>query len=259
VEPNPRARVVLLGASNLTLSFRLVIDRLRAVLPGPIDLMAAAGHGRSYGRTSRVLVRELPGILECGLWPALRAAPPAETLALLADFGNDLVYGSEVEEIAGWIEAILDRLAEHGSRTAVERLPLANVERLSPLRFRIARGILYPRHKIDLESLRERARALDARILALARARGAALVEQSPEWFGLDPIHIRRASRQEAWEQILSPLASSSAARAPEIRASDDRWAMRRLRPERRRWMGRQEYHRQPCARFLDGTRISLY
>jgi hypothetical protein len=31
------------------------------------------------------------------------------------------------------------------------------------------------------------------------------------------------------------------------------------MRPERRRWMGREETRHQPCARLMDGTVLSLY
>jgi hypothetical protein len=259
VETPPRSRVVLLGASNLTLAFSLVVSRLRAVLPGPLEVLAAIGHGRSYGRPSRVLFRQLPGIAECGLWRILDRGPKKETFALLADFGNDLMYGQDVDEIVGWIERILERLASQGARSALARLPLSSIERLTPLRFGIARGLLYPSHRIDLATVRERARALDERIVALAQAHGAALVEPRGDWYGLDPIHIRWSRRGEAWDELLSPLGMSAAPGTFLELDGAERRALRRVRPERRRWMGRQETHPQPCAVLLDGTTISVY
>src|SRR5439155_11570702 len=101
------ARVVLLGASNLTLGFPMLVSELRAWLGSPVEILCAHGHGRSYGLASRVLFRELPGIVECGLWRALASAPARPTLALLTDVGNDIMYGRDVEEIAGWVETAL--------------------------------------------------------------------------------------------------------------------------------------------------------
>jgi hypothetical protein len=63
----PATRWVLLGASNLTLGLGTVLSTIRNPSPAPLDILAAPGHGRSYGATSRVLCRELPGILQCGL------------------------------------------------------------------------------------------------------------------------------------------------------------------------------------------------
>ncbi|HEV8113845.1 MAG TPA: hypothetical protein VGR31_13805 [Planctomycetota bacterium] len=260
METKPRSRVVLLGASNLTLAFRLVVARLRAALPAPLGILAAIGHGRSYGRTSRMLARELPGITECGLWRALDRTPEDETdgatCALLTDFGNDIVYGADVDAIAGWIETALERLARHRARCALVRLPLRTFERVSPLRFWMARGILYPSHRIAFARVRERARALDARIVELARAHGAALVEQREDWYGVDPVHIRRRRRDAAWREILAPL--EACGRAQPARALE-RAALGRLLPERRRFLGRDEVHAQPAAELLDGTTISVY
>src|SRR4051794_31255557 len=61
-------RVVLLGASNVTIGFGVLTRLVRAGFRGPIDLRAALGHGRSYGAWSSLLVRSLPAITQCGLW-----------------------------------------------------------------------------------------------------------------------------------------------------------------------------------------------
>ena len=87
-------RVILLGASNVTLAFPLIVEGLRRSLPEPIELFAAHGHGRSYGLWSRVLMRRLPGIRECGLWESLATrSGEGRPLALVTDVGNDLLFG----------------------------------------------------------------------------------------------------------------------------------------------------------------------
>jgi hypothetical protein len=238
--------------------FRLLVSMLRGVLPGPIDVLAAIGDGRSYGRKSRFIVRELPGILECGLWPALEERPRTETRALIGDLGNDLVYGAEVGEIAAWIERILERLQERGAICSLVHLPLENIDRISNFRFKLARKVFYPGRKMELDELRRRARELDARMVELARARGVALVPKRGDWYGLDPIHVLRRNREEALATWLSPLADHRADGSPEL-SHADRSAMRGLRPQRRRFLGRLQVRDQPCARLLDGTTISVY
>jgi hypothetical protein len=256
---------VLLGASNLTHAFPVVVAGLQARLPGPVDVLAAIGRGRSYGRTSRFLVRELPGILGCGLWRALEERPRAHTRALLADLGNDLVYGAEVGEIAAWIERILDRFREQEARCAIVRLPLGNIDRISELRFRIARSLFYPGRAADLDVLRARARELDACTVEIAERRGVALVTQRAEWYGLDPIHVLRARLEEVTSAWLAPIcgtvANGSSAREGVAKrlARADRSAVRGIRPEERRLLGRPQHRAQPCAHLLDGTAISVY
>ena len=68
-------RVVLLGASNLTRGISTVVGTARRLLGPMPHVFVAYGHGRSYGVRSRVLIRGLPGILNCGLWPAPSANP----------------------------------------------------------------------------------------------------------------------------------------------------------------------------------------
>src|SRR6185295_11056994 len=56
-----RARLVVIGASNASMA----LPRVLRTLEPPLELLVAAGHGRSYGSWSRYFARELPPILEC--------------------------------------------------------------------------------------------------------------------------------------------------------------------------------------------------
>ncbi len=64
-------RVVLLGASNLSQGIATVVQTAQNVQGQSVEVLAAAGFGRSYGMDSRVLGRTLPGIIHCGLWDRL--------------------------------------------------------------------------------------------------------------------------------------------------------------------------------------------
>src|ERR1043165_8514894 len=89
----PSRRVILLGASNLALSFPTVVATVRQTWSEAVEIMAAMGHGRSYGQDSSVLGRKIPGIFPCALWQDLQNRPPLPTSALLTDIGNDILYG----------------------------------------------------------------------------------------------------------------------------------------------------------------------
>jgi hypothetical protein len=161
--PAARARVVLVGASNLTRYLPTVLAHARAAFGGPLEVLTANGLGRSYGTPSSVLGRVLPGIVPCGLWNALDAAAeraPLPTAALVTDIGNDLVYGRTPDEVAGWVETVLARLAAHAARTVVTALPIASIETLGPRRFALVRAVLFPSHRIDLDTVRARALAI---------------------------------------------------------------------------------------------------
>src|SRR5262245_13820468 len=100
----PTRRVILLGASNLVRSISSVVETARRIWREPIEIMAAIGHGRSYGRDSVVLGRKISGIFPCALWKDLQNRPPLPTAALVTDVGNDLGYGVDVAEIISWVE-----------------------------------------------------------------------------------------------------------------------------------------------------------
>lgn len=222
-----------------------------------MEVLAACGHGRSYGTWSRfLLIRHLPGIAGCGLWQALEDRPALPTLALLTDVGNDLVYGAEVTEIVRWIEICLDRLARRRARVVLTLLPLARLERLSPWGARLAVSLLFPGRQAPWPALLERARELDERLRRLGREHGAQIVEPEASWYGIDPIHLRRSRRRKVWERLTgaagaageaSPAAGAVRVRIPLLGAETLRLAGRTLRTP------------QPAVHLADGTTVALY
>ncbi len=255
----PTRRVVLLGASNLTKGIGTVLETAARLWGEPLEVHAALGHGRSYGRHTRILGLGLPGIEACGLWPELQAAPRLPTAALLTDIGNDLLYEEPVTRIVGWLEACLDRLAAIDAQTTITRLPLANIERLSPAKFKLLRSILYPLSRITLPEITRRATALDGHVTRLAAERNLAVVMHQPHWYGFDPIHIRFMRRGEAWRDILGAWGASAQPLPPSGSQLARTFHVRTRTPyERRLWCISQR-GAQPAARFRDGTHVSIY
>ena len=212
----PRRRVILLGASNLTRAIGTVVETARRTWHEPLEIMAALGRGRSYGRTTSVLLRSLPGILDCGLWRALSERPPLPTAALLTDVGNDLLYEEPVARILAWVGVCLDRLSATGAQTVVTLLPTKNIFSLSERRFQVARRLFVPGCTLSLAEVTERAIELSAGVGALAAARGMCVVEQQSLWYGWDPMHIRYALWPSAWGEILSGWRAAGGA-APRV------------------------------------------
>ena len=58
-----RTLVVALGASNLSRGLSRLLQASRCCSSSAVDLVVAAGHGRSYGANSRIWKRRLPSIL----------------------------------------------------------------------------------------------------------------------------------------------------------------------------------------------------
>jgi hypothetical protein len=262
-------RVVLLGASNLAIGLPLIVRQLFAGLPRPLEIFTACGHGRSFCTWSRVLFRALPGIDRCGLWTDLDQAAEAResrTLALVTDVGNDLIYGSSPPVIARRVESCLEALARHRAELVVTRLPLASVERLSALRYHATKAVFFPRTGGRWPEMLHKARELDESLGQIAAQFSARLVEQPLDWYGFDPLHIRRSRRAAAWRMIFTGWPSFAVANQNGPLSLADLVRLRladlvRLRlaaPAERRLFGRQQMRLQPALE-LSEVPIRLY
>jgi hypothetical protein len=255
----PRGRFILLGASNLARGLSPVVAAACRAWGHPLDILAAIGHGRSYGNRSRVLGRSLPGILPCGLWRALAQRDPAPSVALVTDVGNDIFYGVPVPQIAGWVGECIDRLQGAGAQVVVTALPVCNLDRVSSAHYAIMRRLIFPSCRLTLAGVKDCARELNDLVVRVAQSRGATLVEPQAAWYGFDPIHIRWSQQSTAWSAILS-TAQDVAFAAPSPGIVLPRWInLMKLAPEQR-WLLRFEQRRaQPCARLVGGSPLSLY
>jgi len=254
----PDRRVVLLGASNLVRGMPTALRVSQQKWGAPLDFMVAHGHGRSYGRTHRLIARSLRGIVDCGIWSALQNRPAANTAALLTDVGNDILYGASVDEIAMWIEQCLERLRQFTKQIVVTELPLASIFSVSRMRFFLARQILFPTSRLTFEEAIEKVTQLNERIKQLAATHDALTVEHDAQWYGVDPIHIRRRFFSTAWNTFLSRWKEEDV-------NSSERFtllfkARLRLTPPEERWLfGIHQQKNQPAIRLSNGTCVSLY
>jgi hypothetical protein len=254
-----KRRVILLGASNLTRAISTVVGIAQETLDGPLDIVAALGHGRSFGMWSRVLFRELPGINTCALWDEIERRPRLETVALITDIGNDIFYGASVNEIMSWVDFVLNRLRDLGARSTITLLPIENADRISPWRFRLMRRIMFQRCRLELCDVRSMIVELNDRLRALAKSREVAVAAQRTEWYGFDPIHIRMRDWPRAWTEILSNWRCEGAL-SPPLCSSFSRWAyLRSLAPHERTILGIRQRAAQPAGRLTDGSLISFY
>lgn len=255
-------RVVALGASNLTRGFRTVVAAAREAWGPDVEVLAALGHGRSYGGESRVLGRVLPGILQSGLWSELARRPAAPTHAVLTDVGNDVAYGHGAERTLAWVEECLDRLAPCAREVTVTDLPMASLRRLSPLRYLAFRTVLVPSCRLPLARVLDEAQRVSDGLVALAARRSLRLVRLRPEWYGFDPIHVRRRQWRAAWREILlgeEAVRASAAESVTRAAALAETVRLYAMAPERSRVLGRERRVEQSGRALPSGGRVWLY
>lgn len=246
----PGARVVLLGASNLSRGFATVVRLARGRLAAPLEVLAAPGRGRSYGTEASFLGRVLPGIEGCGLWSALeRSTRDLPTRALVCDVGNDVAFGVPGPVILQWLERVLDRLADRGARITVLGPPVESVRGISPRAFEFWSRLFFPGRAARREPLIATLEEVDAGLRRTCEARGLEFVAPRLAWYGLDPIHVRHGSQLEAWGTVLESWGEATA------------WRGRVPCPPplERRILGVPFRTDQPAARLPDGSTIAIY
>jgi|RhiMetdeSRZDD1v2_1073273.scaffolds.fasta_scaffold14085_6 hypothetical protein len=253
--PADVARVVALGASNLTRGFQTVIATARAAWGPDVEMVAALGHGRSYGAHSTVVIRTLPGILQSGLWRKLESLPAVPTRGVVTDIGNDIIYGFSAEQTLAWVEEALNRLQSITRDIVLTDLPLTTIRRLSRAKFLALRSILAPACRLSLDQVVDRAERVNAGLAELAVARGIRFVPVSPDWYGFDAIHIRAAAWRPAWQEILGSRTTLDGYRGSRIEA-----LRLLLMPPERQWvLGRERFSQQSGKALASGSRVWLY
>jgi len=249
------ARIVALGASNLTRGFHTIVSAARSAWGPEVQVLAALWHGRSYGASSSVAFRTLPGILESGLWQKLEALPPVPTRALVTDVGNDLLYGFSAEQTLAWVDETLNRLQRITQDIVLTDLPLASIQRLSQKKFLLFRSILFPYCRLSPAEVLEKVEQVNTGLAELAANHSLRFFKLNPSWNGFDPIHIRPSLWRMAWQEILD-------ARFQEGVGEGSRLEGLRLyfmTPERRRVFGVEQFNPQLGIALPKGARLWLY
>ncbi len=253
-------RIILLGASNLTLSLRLVIQLMQQRFGGPSEILTAVGHGRAYGVSSQMLGRGLPGIAACGLWQQLHEMESCPTVALLTDIGNDILYGVAPERILQAVESCIAGLQQQSAQVVVTNLPMAPVECLSERRYTIFRTLFYPSCQLSKDETISRAKTVHAGLVDMAAQRHFNLYEQPPRWFGWDGIHVNYWQREGYYRDILGQFPDSfgcpeSEKAAQQFLLTWQRWPQFSYKTI----FGRALYCTQPSGQLADGSSVYKY
>ncbi|MBS0484089.1 MAG: hypothetical protein JSS06_02540 [Proteobacteria bacterium] len=256
----PQNRLILLGASNLTLSLRLVIDLMQQRFGGPSEILAAVGHGRAYGIFSEAVGRGLPGVADCGLWRRLAALEPRPSYALLTDIGNDIVYGLLPEQLLQSVERCIEQLQSQSAQIVVTGLPMASIDRLSERRFVFFRNLFYPSCRLSRNETISRAWAVHEGLREMAARRGLIVHEQKPGWFGWDGIHVHYWQRAAYYRAIVRQFPDSGG--KPEFCDDQRKFFLSwQQRPEFafKTLFGCAIYRPQPSGLLADGSRVCKY
>jgi len=245
-------RVVAIGASNLTRGLQTVVATARGAWGPDIQVVAALGHGRSYGADSHFLFRRLPGILQSGLWPLLDAMPGVPTRALVTDVGNDILYGAPSDRILAWVDRCVARLRTFTADVVVAGLPLDALHQLTPRRFAAFRTLFYPPSRVGFGEGLASADTVERGLREIADRHRARFVAMRGSWYRVDPVHIRPRAWREAWGEIAGLGEIHGAGWGETAR-------LLTLPSERRRLFGVERIRPQAGTPLRGGGRVWLY
>lgn len=243
----------------MTLGFPLIANALCRSLEGPVEIVSAHGHGRSFRGWSSVLVRGLPGIRHCRLWDELAPRPAAlSTWGLITDVGNDLIYGATPEELLPCVRHCLEQFQSSGAATLIVRPPTERLLQLSELRYRVTKKLLFPGPTLPWSVMKDRLTETDQRLEELGREFGAVCITPERAWYGIDPIHIHRGQRRSAWESILNswPLETTIQVHAAGLAYGLRIWTRH---PAERRLFWVHSHRTQPILTWESGSSLWLY
>jgi hypothetical protein len=189
---------------------------------------------------------------------------------VLADIGNDLMYGVPPDRLVGWVESCLERIPRD-ARVTIVAPPLATLASLSSLRFQVLRTLFFPTRRVDWIPLRAALDQLTGGLRALASDRGVDLMEPPAHWYGgLDPIHTRLAQQSKMWRCLVAgggawpagEVAGVGSEGLADVRAdvtARDRWRFWMARPESWVLFGAEMGRAQPYAQLVGGMRLWMY
>lgn len=253
-------RIILLGASNLTLSLRLAIHAMQQRLGSPSEALVAVGHGRAYGICSSIMSRKLPSILESDLWQDLAAKKTRSlpTYALLTDIGNDLLYGLLPRQILAALQRCIEHLQQHHAQIVMTNVPIASVENLTEARYLFFRNIFYPSSQLPHDVTLQRVRELHAGLIDFAARHEIRLYEQQLHWFGPDGIHVDYWQRQAFYEDVVRCFHIAESQQATKLNTESPSW-LQRPTFAYKALLGYDFHCPQPSGLLTNGSSVCKY
>lgn len=199
---SPTSLAFIFGASNVRRGLPSLLQTTCNTLGTRWDLIVTAGHGRSYGATSHVLGRGLPGIIQAQWSQHLQRVAECRW-ALFTDVGNDLLYGRTPVEIGEWLEHCVAVLHRNNTSITIVGLPFEVLKRVDRKKFLLLRTIFFPKSDLDFLTVVERIERLEETVRLIAQRYQTMYVEPSSTWYGYDPIHVTYGCYDALWQQSL--------------------------------------------------------
>jgi hypothetical protein len=80
-----------------------------------------------------------------------------------------------------------------------------------------------------------------------------------PNWYGIDPIHIRMQYRTAAWNKIVEAWRVSTGSPRERVFLRKNSVLLHMAYPHERWFLGRHQLRTQPSVTLSDGSAVAIY
>lgn len=203
-------------------------------------------------------------------------------------FSSNNIHGDTDKDITNKSQTLLEKTINSTQKTRIENssldivlalLPIERLQKMSERQYKIARKILFPGKKEkSLEEMLHDVHTLQNALYELANSFQLKTILPDPHWYGLDPIHIKRSKREEAWKTILalwdtltfeglsiktSESISSHSEQTNRLTSLNtsllEAVKIHRLKPEQRGFLGKEQFFQQPALVSKDNNLLYLF
>ena len=250
----PEHRLIMAGASNVSMLYKRFMNASRTRVGGPVELHMACSFGRSYVVKTPNWLHRLPPIPKTGLVDVSEDFNGI-TYSMLTDVGNDIFIGISNEKILDSVRQVLEKMLKVSSKVMITELPVGPAKKISPLAYRFFKTLLFRHSDITLEHLLELGIELNQGMLDLAAELGVEPVRFDTEWYRPDAIHIKKRFADQAVARCLTALDMEDQASS----VAPLKFSGGSLKHQLRLRSGEEIWSKQPGFQLADGSTVSLY
>jgi hypothetical protein len=203
----PKFHFILLGASNLARARFGLNQYLEKSFPNLISTSIASGPGRAYSVSA--------GIFGINYSP-LKASPIfnlgreessnyRQTIALISDIGNDIMYGVPVQKLIQDLENSILNLSGFCSHVFILPIPSKKIESLNHWQINILKRILFPKCTLSPEKIISSIQIVN-QFLSELNTPKLTLLKAMDDCIGWDRAHYDLSKMHIAWTKIVDQI-----------------------------------------------------
>ena len=199
---------ILLGASNLSIAKYGIQRYFRTRFTANYNsTLIASGPGRAYCVSGGIFVVNYPPLKNSQAISLGRekSSEHSQTIALIADIGNDILYGVPAQKIIRDLDKLIQELSNFCSHVFALPIPCKKIEQLSHWKINLLKKILFPKSKLSPENIIASIHSINHYLSQLNNPR-ITLLKPMDDSMGWDHIHYGIFNLHTTWAQITAQI-----------------------------------------------------